>query len=116
MIHIDLKEGMVRCDGADGDGRHAIGSPEAFFAKYAEQLADAPADRDAIRNQKAGITHLDYDWNLNGTPPRRYVVRTGAGTPGAEWRNRCGARWTARPCSVGSTPRSKRCDASVTSP
>ncbi len=46
-------------------GHRGIGSPEAFFAKYAEQLADAPADRDAIRNQKAGITHLDYDWNLN---------------------------------------------------
>ena len=30
MIHIDLQEGTVRSDGTDGDGLHAIGSPEAF--------------------------------------------------------------------------------------
>ncbi len=46
-------------------GHKGIASPEAFFAKYADQLADAPADRDAMRAQKAAITHLDYDWNLN---------------------------------------------------
>jgi cephalosporin hydroxylase len=30
MIYIDLQEGTVRSDGADGDGHHTIGSPEAF--------------------------------------------------------------------------------------
>jgi hypothetical protein len=46
-------------------GHKGIAAPEAFFAKYADQLADAPADRDAIRAQKVGFSHLEYDWALN---------------------------------------------------
>ena len=46
-------------------GHKGIGSLEAFCAKYADQLAEAPADREAVRGQKAPIAHLDYDWNLN---------------------------------------------------
>ncbi len=46
-------------------GHRGIGSLDAFFAKYADQLADAPADRDIVRGQKPSITHLDYDWALN---------------------------------------------------
>jgi Protein of unknown function, DUF547 len=46
-------------------GHKGIASLEAFFAKYADQLAQAPADRDAVRASKVAITHLDYDWNLN---------------------------------------------------
>ena len=32
---------------------------------YADSLADAPADRAFVREQKADITFLDYDWSLN---------------------------------------------------
>jgi hypothetical protein len=46
-------------------GHKGIASLEAYFAKYADQLAEAPADRDAVRAQKVAIAHLDYDWNLN---------------------------------------------------
>ena len=38
---------------------------EAFFAKYAHLLADKSEDRQIIREQKAPIRHLDYDWTLN---------------------------------------------------
>ena len=40
-------------------------SPEAFFAKYAHLLADKPEDQQLIREHKAAIRHLDYDWTLN---------------------------------------------------
>lgn len=46
-------------------GHRGIGSLPAFFARYADQLADAPADRDRIRAQQAEIAFLDYDWKLN---------------------------------------------------
>jgi len=36
-----------------------------FLAGYAEQLADDPADRRLIAEQKASIRFLDYDWRLN---------------------------------------------------
>ena len=36
-----------------------------FLASYAEQLADDPADRRSIVEQKAPIRFLDYDWKLN---------------------------------------------------
>lgn len=38
---------------------------EAFFARYANLLADAPGDRELIQAHKAPIRHLDYDWALN---------------------------------------------------
>ena len=38
---------------------------EGFFAKYANLLADKPADQQLIRDHKAAIRHLDYDWVLN---------------------------------------------------
>ncbi len=44
----------------------AIKSREDYFARYAKQLADAPADQQKIADGKAPISHLDYDWNLNG--------------------------------------------------
>ena len=46
-------------------GHHGIASLPAFFARHADRLADAPADRDRIRTQKVEITFLDYDWTLN---------------------------------------------------
>ena len=38
---------------------------EAFFARYAQVLADKPEDQQLIRDHKAPIRHLDYDWTLN---------------------------------------------------
>ncbi|MEN9781406.1 MAG: hypothetical protein RL014_2554 [Pseudomonadota bacterium] len=38
---------------------------EDMLARYAEQLADAPADRDKLRSKNVAISHLDYDWSLN---------------------------------------------------
>jgi hypothetical protein len=46
-------------------GHKGIASANAFYARYADQLADAPADRDSVRGQKASVAHLDYDWKLN---------------------------------------------------
>ncbi len=42
---------------------------EGFFAKYANVLADKPEDQQLIRDQKAAIRHLDYDWALNAARP-----------------------------------------------
>ncbi|MBL0125292.1 MAG: DUF547 domain-containing protein [Betaproteobacteria bacterium] len=44
----------------------AIKSREDYFARYAKQLADSPADQQKIADGKVPISTLDYDWNLNG--------------------------------------------------
>jgi hypothetical protein len=46
-------------------GHRGITSLPAFLARHAEQLADAPADRERIRSMQVGIDFLDYDWKLN---------------------------------------------------
>jgi hypothetical protein len=46
-------------------GHRGIASEKAFFARYAQQLADAAADREAVRAGKASVAFLDYDWKLN---------------------------------------------------
>ncbi len=46
-------------------GHRGIDSAAAFYARYADLLADAPADRDRIRSLKAPVAFLDYDWSLN---------------------------------------------------
>ncbi len=46
-------------------GHKGFSSVKATMAKYADQLADAPADRAAVRDQKADVAFLDYDWSLN---------------------------------------------------
>jgi hypothetical protein len=46
-------------------GHRGIASLPAFAARYADQLADAPADRERIRAGKADIAFADYDWSLN---------------------------------------------------
>jgi hypothetical protein len=38
------------------------------MARHAEQLADAPADRDRLRAGGLAISFLDYDWKLNAAP------------------------------------------------
>ena len=46
-------------------GHRGIGSLPAFLARHADVLADAPADRERVRAQKAEVGFLDYDWALN---------------------------------------------------
>jgi hypothetical protein len=46
-------------------GHRGIASLPAFAARYAEQLADAPADRERIRGAGVDIAFTDYDWALN---------------------------------------------------
>lgn len=42
------------------------GSVEAWLAQYADKLADEPKHQQAIRDRKAKLDFLDYDWALNG--------------------------------------------------
>jgi hypothetical protein len=46
-------------------GHKGIASLPAFAAKYANQLADAPADRERIKAKDFSVNFLDYDWKLN---------------------------------------------------
>ena len=50
--------------GISGNGE-PVTSPEQFFAKYASLLADNPAQQTLIRERKAKIRFLDYDWSIN---------------------------------------------------
>ena len=52
--------------GKDFDkGHKGYSSVKATAAKYADVLADKPEDRAVVRDQKADIAFLDYDWTLN---------------------------------------------------
>ena len=46
-------------------GHKGIASLPAFLAKYADKLADSPAEREGLRGLNAPIVFLDYDWSLN---------------------------------------------------
>jgi len=46
-------------------GHRGIASLAAFAARYADVLADAPADRERIRAGRVDIVFTDYDWALN---------------------------------------------------
>lgn len=46
-------------------GHQGVASLEAFLGRYAQVLADSPADRDRVRAGQAPIRFLDYDWKLN---------------------------------------------------
>jgi hypothetical protein len=46
-------------------GHKGIASLPAFTAKYANQLADAPADRERVKAKDVSVSFLDYDWKLN---------------------------------------------------
>ena len=46
-------------------GHKGFTSVKATLAKYADQLAEKPEDRAAVREQKAEVSFLDYDWALN---------------------------------------------------
>ena len=51
-------------------GYKGIRTREQFFAKYAALLADSPEQLRFIREQKAEIRYLDYDWALNDASGR----------------------------------------------
>ncbi len=46
-------------------GHKGIASANAFYARHADLLADAPEERERVRGQKASVAYLDYDWKLN---------------------------------------------------
>jgi Protein of unknown function, DUF547 len=46
-------------------GFKGISSRQVFFAKYAEVLADKPEGQAIVKDSKAEISFLDYDWRLN---------------------------------------------------
>ncbi|TAF99088.1 MAG: DUF547 domain-containing protein [Betaproteobacteria bacterium] len=46
-------------------GHKGFASLEGTLGKYADQLADDPAARAAIKAGTVSISYLDYDWNLN---------------------------------------------------
>ena len=46
-------------------GHKGITSLGAFAARYADQLADAPAERERIKAGTLDVGFLDYDWKLN---------------------------------------------------
>ena len=49
-------------------GHLGVDSLAALLARHADRLADAPADRAAIRERRARVAYLDYDWRLNDVP------------------------------------------------
>ena len=46
-------------------GHKGFNKVEDVMARYADQLADAPGDREKIKDKNVAITYLDYDWSLN---------------------------------------------------
>jgi hypothetical protein len=46
-------------------GHKGFGGVADVGSRYAEQLADAPADRAALRAKQVPIGFLEYDWSLN---------------------------------------------------
>ena len=46
-------------------GLKGFTSASVFYARYAAQLADAPAERERVRSGTAPVSYLEYDWKLN---------------------------------------------------
>ncbi len=46
-------------------GQKGFRKLDDLLARYADQLADAPGERDRLRSGGVAISHLDYDWSLN---------------------------------------------------
>jgi hypothetical protein len=46
-------------------GHKGFASVKGTLARYADLLADRPEHRAAVREQKAEVAFLDYDWTLN---------------------------------------------------
>ena len=49
----------------DYPGSSGVKQLADVFAKYADVLADTPADREKIRSKNSEVVYLDYDWSLN---------------------------------------------------
>jgi hypothetical protein len=49
-------------------GHRGFASLQDVAAKYADQLADSPADRARLRSKTAPIRFVEYDWRLNDVP------------------------------------------------
>jgi hypothetical protein len=49
-------------------GHQGVTSLPVFLGRYADVLADAPADRDRVRRGQVPVAFLDYDWKLNDAP------------------------------------------------
>jgi hypothetical protein len=50
---------------------HGFASVQDVVVQYAEQLADAAAERTLLRTKSVPIRFLDYDWRLNDVPQKR---------------------------------------------
>jgi hypothetical protein len=50
-------------------GHRGYTSVKATLARYADLLADRPEDRALVREQKADVAFLEYDWALNDVRP-----------------------------------------------
>jgi hypothetical protein len=46
-------------------GHKGFTSVKQALSRYADLLADKPADRAIVKAQQAEVTFLDYDWSLN---------------------------------------------------
>ena len=46
-------------------GHKGLGKIDDLLARYADQLADAPAEREKLKAGGTAIAYLDYDWSLN---------------------------------------------------
>src|SRR6185503_15940325 len=46
-------------------GHKGFSSVKQTLSRYADQLAEKPEDRAAVRAQKPEVAFLDYDWGLN---------------------------------------------------
>ena len=47
-------------------GHQGFAKVEDVFAKYAVQLSDKADEQARLRDKALPVTHLDYDWSLNG--------------------------------------------------
>lgn len=50
-------------------GDQGVRKLEDWLARYANQLAQTPAERDSLKSGIVTISHLDYDWSLNDSKP-----------------------------------------------
>ena len=46
-------------------GHKGFTSVKQTFSRYADVLADNPEQRALVREQRADVTFLEYDWSLN---------------------------------------------------
>lgn len=50
-------------------GHQGFRKLEDLLARYADQLAETPAERGKLKSGIVPISHLDYDWSLNDSKP-----------------------------------------------